>query len=362
MSRHGAWRAVLIGMLAAGLAGATGCGPSGAPEGGSETPATGEGQLGDAASPGAPAPMAGVSLIVDRKGLLLPDGKTIALDKVGGGAIDGFQTRDGWLVRGYGNGRDTMSLWLVSPDGTLRTIVDKAEAPVAVAPDGRHLAWRSGGKLYTGTVDPKTGLVAGVSSPAPERGAPLLLTGDSVILGYSSTGGGLDNHDVWFPSRGDYKPTWDKTVHVRAVYAPAPGGSNYLGLVQGPAGGKDTCLAELDPKENLKATRTACGVVTQIDQMGALSPDRKWLAYHGATTDGREQITVVELASVFSKPAVAIAWPGAMIGAWEDGSTMLARGSSGGLLRFHLGSTASETVDRSGVTAGAAIQLLPRLL
>jgi hypothetical protein len=311
---------------------------------------------------GAPPPVAGVSVIVDRKSLLLPDGKTIALDKIPGGALDGFQTRDGWLMRGYGNGRDTYSLWLVTADGALRSIVDKAEAPVAVAADGRHLAWRSAGRLLTGSIDPKTGLVAGKSSPAPERGFPLLLTGDSVVLGYTETGGGIDHHDVWFPDLGDYKPTWDKTVGVFTVFGSAPGGTNYLGLVQGPAGAKDACLAELDPKANLKATRKACGIVTQIDRAGAVSPDGKWFAYRGAGASGRGEIDVVELGTVFTKPAISVAWPSDAVGAWEDASTMLVNGSAGGLVRFHLGSTATETVDRPGLAKDDRVELVPRLV
>ena len=363
MSRHGAWRALMIGVLAAGLATMTACGTGGTPGGTSETPATGEGQLGDAASPGATgAPLTpGVSAIVDRKTLLLPDGKTIAIDKIPGGALDGFQTRDGWLLRGYGDGSTTNSLWLVTADGALRSLVDKSQTPVAVAPDGRHIAWRSGDKLYTGTIDPRSGVAVGRTSPAPERGAPFLLTNDSVVLAYSETGGGLDHHDVWFPALGDYKPTWDKTKHVFSMYGAAPGGSNYLGLVQGPAGGKDTCLAELDPKQNLKAVRTACGIVTQVDYFGAVSPDGKWFAYHGAGDDGRSRIQVVDLSSVFTKPAVSVAWKAELIGAWEDGTTMLANGLDGGLVRLHLGSTDGEKVDRPGLAKDARPVLLPRL-
>jgi hypothetical protein len=349
----------MVGVLAVGLAAMTACGSGGTPSGGTETPDTAEGQLGDV---GAPPPPAGVSVIVDRKTLMLPDGKTIAVDKIPGGALDGFQTRDGWLLRGYGDGRETNSLWLVTADGALRSLVDKAQAPVAVAPDGRHIAWRSGDKLYTGTIDPKAGLTVGKTSPAPERGSPFLMTNDSVVLAYSETGGGLDHHDVWFPALGDYKPTWEKTKHIFTMYGVAPGGSNYLGQVHGPGGEKDSCLAELDPKQNLKAIRTACGIVTQIDYFGAVSPDGKWFAYHGAGDDGRGRIEVVDLSSVFTKPAISVAWKAELIGAWEDGTTMLAHGLDGGLVRLRLGSADGEVVDRPGLAKNANVVLLPRLL
>src|SRR5262252_2729820 len=79
----------------------------------------------------------GVSVMVDNQKLVLPDGTSYTLDTIPGGPTDGYQTCDGWLVHGWGNGTDTMSLWLVSPTGSPRVMVDKAEAPVAVGNDGR---------------------------------------------------------------------------------------------------------------------------------------------------------------------------------------------------------------------------------
>jgi hypothetical protein len=332
-------------------------------------------ELGDAPSAGAPsavppggsgtanlAPL-GVSVIVDRKQLVLPDGTAYPLDAVPGGAISGYQTRDGWLIRGFGNGVDTLSLWLVSVTGVPRVMVDRSDAPVAVAPDGRRIAWRSDGKLYYGRVDPAAKAVVEKTSPAPERGSPVAVGTDSVVLGYSETGGGIDHHDVWFPSLGDYKPTWDKSAHVRAIYGPGRPDGTYLGLVQGPGAAKDICLAVMNPKDSLKATRTACGVVGLLDRHGAVSADGHWLGLLSASTGGSGQIAVVDLSTVFGTPAVAVNWPADTVGAWEDAANMLVASTAlgGTLVRYHLGTATADPADRAGVTATSQVELLPRV-
>jgi hypothetical protein len=365
------WRAVVAVVLAVGLAGVSGC-SFGRPSGtrtppGVDQPAGGPGGAGDGGG-GTAAPKLcansanlsplGISVLVDRKQLVLPDGTPYTVDAVPGGPVSGYQTCDGWLVRGFGNGVDTLSLWLVSPTGALRPMVEKADAPVAVGPDGRRLAWRSGGKLYFGHVDPTSKAIVDRSSPAPDRGAPIAVGADSVVLGYSETGGGIDHHDVWFPGLGDYKPTWDKSADVRAVYAPALSDGTYLGLVQGPAGAKDTCLAVLNPKDNLKATKKACGIVTQIDRNGAVSADGHWLAMLGSSG-----ITIVDLTKVFTTPAVATTWVAPDVGAWENATTMLVASTAlgGALLRFTAGTTTAVKADRAGVTPTSSIALRPRL-
>jgi hypothetical protein len=302
----------------------------------------------------------GISAIVDRKKLVLPDGTSYTLDGVPGGPVGGYQTCDGWLVRGYGNGVDTLSLWLVSPTGALRPMVDKADAPVAVGPDGRRLAWRTGGRVYFGHIDPNSKAVVDRSTPAPERGAPIAVGADSVVLGYSETGGGIDHHDTWIPSLGEYEPTWDRSADVRAVYRPALADGTYLGLVLGPAGGKDVCLGVMNAKDSLKATRRACGIVTQIDDNGAVSADGHWLAMHAVSPGGAGQIAVVDLTTVFTAPAVATIWAADGGWAWEDTTNLLVATTTG-LVRFHVGATTGDAVSRSGVPASSKMVLLPRL-
>jgi hypothetical protein len=362
-------RALTAAMLALGVAGSlAACNGNGTPGSTtSDAPPGGTGSVGDIGSGGDPTDggalaIAGVSIIVDRTTLMLPDGRTISLDKIEGGGISGYQTRDGWLIQGYGNGNDTLSLWLVRTDGTLLKLVEKAEAPVAVADDGRRIAWRSAGRLNVGHIDPNSGVKVDNSSAAPARGHPLALTGDSVVLGYSATGGGVNQHDVWFPALGEYKPTWEKSAHVFAVYGPAASHGSYLGLVRGPLGGKQACVAEMDAHESLMATRSACGLPILIDRFGAVSPDRNWLACHSADSSGHGQIAVVDLRTLFTTPAVSVGWSADVVGAWEDATTMLAPAvGGGGLVRYRLGSTTAEPVDRPGLSKDSQIELLPRL-
>jgi hypothetical protein len=361
---------MVAALLAVGITGAaTACGGG---SGGGLPIATGRGELGDAVETTSSAgsgtahlvPL-GVSVLVDRKKLVLPDGTAYTVDTIPGGALSGYQTRDGWLVRGFGNGIDTLSLWLVTPTGALKQMVDKSDAPVAVAADGRRISWRSAGKLYYGHIDPATKAIVDMSSPAPVRGNPLAVGTDSVVLGYSSTGGGVDNYDVWFPSLGDYKPTWEKSTHVRAVYAPGRADGTYLGQVQGPGGGKDLCLGVMNPKDSLKATKTACGIIGLLDSRGAVSPDNHWLAVQSATSAGKGEIAVIDLTAVFGKPAVTLHWPSDGVGAWEDAANMLVVSTvlGGGLIRYHLGttSTTADPVTRAGVTSSTDVELLPRL-
>src|SRR5262245_8475224 len=302
----------------------------------------------------------GVSVIVDNEKLVLPDGTSYTLDKIPGGPTTGYQTCDGWLVRGWGNGSDTMSLWLVSPTGSPRVMVDKAEAPVAVGADGRRLAWRSGGRIYYGHVDPGSKAVVDKSTPAPTRGAPIAVGTDTVVLGYSETGGGIDRHDTWVPSLGDYRPTWDKAADVRAVYGQALADGTYLGLVQGPASATDACLAVMNARDNLKASKKACGFVTQLDDNGAVSPDGHWLALYAASSGGAAQIALVDLTKVFSTPTVTSIWTAIGAWAWEDASNLLVA-TTGTLSRFHIGSLNAEPVTRPGLTSASKVTPLPRL-
>jgi len=319
-------------------------------------PSDGSGSLGDAPS----SSTRSVSVIADRKTLLLPDGKAISLAKIDGGAMSGYQTRDGWLVRGFGNGIDTLSLWLVKPDGSVLLAVEKAEAPVAVAADGRRIGWRSGGKLYVGQVNPSGGVTVDKTSKAPDRGHPISLTATTVVMGYSETGGGIDHHDVWYPDLGEYKPTWEKSAHVRAVFGSAPDGVDFLGLVANPSGA-GTCLGMLSAKDSLKATRTACGLPIQVDRYAAVTRDGHWLALHTAVGDGRPEIGIVDLTAVFTKPALTVSWTG-QTGPWDESNALLVLEDSGALLRFRIDSVLAETVDRPGVTAGMTLELLPRLV
>jgi hypothetical protein len=304
---------------------------------------------------------AGVALLDRSELVLLPDTRTISLAQIPGGAIGAYQTKTGWLVTGYGNGTDTMSLWLVLPDGSMHPLVDRADAPVAVSSDGSRLAWRTSGQIKLGRLNTDGTVTVDRSTAAPARGAPLSLSDSAVVLGYTATGGGIDHYDVWLPDRGDYVPTWDKTTSVATVYGPTPDGRMLLGLLRPRNGGKGTCLAQLDPAQDLKAIAIACGLGQRGDAKASVSPDGRWLALQAARDDGSPQVAIVDLNVVFQRPAVTARWDAEGPGVWVDATTMVGTDHFGALLRFHIGQSEPESVTTMVGGVGVAYQLVPRL-
>jgi hypothetical protein len=196
------------------------------------------------------------------------------------------------------------------------------------------------------------------STPAPARGEPIAYTGTAVILGYSETGGGIDHHDVWLPSNGDYSPSWDKTSHVITVYQPAPDGS-LLGIVRTSQGSKDVCLAKLDPAANLKAIRTACGLPLTIDPLGLVSPDGRWL---GAPSldNGQLKVALLDLSRVFDTPAVAATWDAMYPATWMDATTLVVI-SSGTPMTARIGQPELAPLTGTGLPPGAQLEPVRRL-
>lgn len=371
---RGAMR-VLMAVAAVLVAGATaGCGGPPGSEGGTPTPTLeGTGVVGTGAGGDdeitctAPNDTPGVAIIADADRLVLADGRAFPLTGMAGEAIGGYQTCDGWLVHVAGPGRRTYALWLARTDGSLTTIVAAADAPVAVAPDGRHIAWRWEGELLAGRVNPAGGAVVDVTSPAPERGHPITMSSSVVVLGYSATGGGIDHHDFWSPERGDYVPTWDAAAHVRLIYGPAPDGEHFLGLVADPASSGGTtrlCLAEFDPGDGLSTSRTACGLAFALDRFHDVDPDGRRLAVIVADESGERALGLVDLTTVFRTPAfdAVLAGP-AQTAAFEDAAHLLVVDTDGGLRRFAAPFDTATAASRPGVNSGTEITaLLSRLV
>jgi hypothetical protein len=255
----------------------------------------------------------------------------------------------------------------VRSDGSLTSVVAEADGPVAIAPDGRHFAWRWNGELLAGRMDRSGAAVVDVTSPAPQRGQPISMSASVVILGYTETGGGIDHHDVWIPDQGDYVPTWDQAEHVRVLYRPSPDGEHFLGLVDDPAqarGEERVCLAELDPRDGLRAGRTACGVALAFDRFSDIDPDGRRLAVFMIEQDGDRVIGLVDLSTVFTTPTfdAVLSGPSATDAAFEDATHLLVANEGGGLVRFDSPFRTSTSADRPGVSESTTITaLMPRL-
>jgi hypothetical protein len=306
----------------------------------------------------------GVAIVADRDRLVLADGRALPLTGANGGAWGGYQTCDGWLIDGFGPSGTTRSLWLLGLDGSLKQIVDKSEADVAVAPDGRHISWRWQDTLYFGRIKPAGGVNVDMTSPAPAQGHPIAMTETAVVLGYAATGGGIDHHDVWYPSQGDYVPTW--TTEILAIFGPTKDRRYFLGLVDGGQGVGQPCLAEFDPQQNLHVAHSACGLKTiRLYRSGQLDPDGKQLVM-SISGSGGLGIGIVDLATVFSTPVFTHMLYGTDLDpvklAWEDDTHVLVAGTGGGLIRFELPSTPGAPGPRVGVSSTTEITaLLPRL-
>jgi hypothetical protein len=303
--------------------------------------------------PSAPA-SSGLSLLIDHRTLILPNGRPVTLQNGDHAVVSAVQVPQGWLVTEAVTAGSTQSLALVTPDGTVHPLLEGAQPPV-VSADGRRFAWRTATRLFIGHLADDGSLVVDPSTPLTGKGDPIALTDNAVVLGATATGGGIDSYDLWLPKNGNYVPSWDVITGVVAVYGPAPGGRFVLGLVHRTAGAKDVCLAELDPANNLRPTRTACGLPLRVDPQGAVSPDGHWLAV--ASTDGG--VAFLDLTRVFQEPTVADRWNADGPGVWLDAGTMVAP-VSGRLQRYHVGRGTADLVDVPGLPSGAQVTLVPR--
>jgi hypothetical protein len=296
-----------------------------------------------------------VSLVVDHHALLLPDGRSVTLPATESSMLGAVQLRRGWLVTGTTAGTTAQSLWLVTPDGVVHPLAQGLEGAPVVAADGLRFTWRTGVRLFTGHLADGGSLVVEASTPISGKGAPIALTDTAVVLGATATGGGIDSYDLWLPARGNYVPSWDVIAHVVAVYGALPGGRRVLGQVHPTSGSKAACLAELDPADSLRATRTACDLPLRVDPTGPVSRDGHWLA----APAGDGQVALIDLTTVFQRAAVTSTWHADRPGVWVDANTMVAP-VSGGLRRFDTGGGAAPPVDVPGLPSGAQVDLVPR--
>jgi hypothetical protein len=290
----------------------------------------------------------GVAVIVDNR-LVLPDGTNIAIP--GAETIRrGYKTLDGWLIEEPGG------LWLVRPDHSVHRL--SLESDVAVAPDGGGFAWRTTSTMSVGHLDGDT-LVTDETVQAPAEGTPFRYTGAAVILGGGCCDG-ITKFDVWIPSKGPYVPSWVATAHVRGVDAVRPGTSHVIGQVAGPNGPKDTCLAELDPADNLRPVWTACGITRFLDNDATMSPDGHWAQIR--TSDpktGANEIGLIDLTQVAAAPKVVQYWSGDGTCGWVDATTLLCRAPGQNLQRLRVGSPDASPVQVPGVTDYRTTLVLP---
>lgn len=317
-------------------------------------------------SPTPTLPSVGLSALVESQTFLLtPQGKLLSLSMLPGPPTGAYQTADGWLLNTNFTGTDGGQLWLLRPDGSAQRLLDGVGGYGVVTPDGRRLAWRAGDKLNVGHLDSTGAVITDATTQAPERGDPLIYTGSAVLLGYTATGGGIDNFDVWTPQQGRYTPSWDRAQSggIVGVWGATPDGRWLIGtaLATPGTGSKDTCLARIDPLNRLRVVARACRLPAPRD-VGTVSPDGHWLAYQSLDeATGRAQTTVVDLTTVFQQQKVAGTWPGDYPGPWIGPDTVIEQDSNKSFYRYRVGRPTGEEVTVPGAPYGQKIILLPKL-
>ncbi|MGR6317068.1 hypothetical protein Q2K19_07655 [Micromonospora soli] len=226
----------------------------------------------------------------------------------------------GWLVISAAApaGR---TLWWVPPNGSAPQVLLAGADAVAVAPDGRQVAWRDGPNLLAaGVVGGQ--LIATARTTAPAGAVPVGFAGDAVLARQPANGG----FTVWRRAAGGQPGA---VVHgVLSVYGALPDG-RVVGLVSAGTP-RRPCLALLDAARDLAPARTACGPELATDGLGGISRDRRWLLINGA----RKGALLVDLRTLETTVAAHPAGPALVAAvAWTPAGVALHVDATGRLVR-----------------------------
>jgi hypothetical protein len=286
--------------------------------------------------------------------LLTVNGQAISLAAVG--AVEKvYGIADGWLmVSSRPDGHS--SLWQVTRQALLYQILSAVDR-VVLAPDGRHLAWRTGRELRYGALA-KGRLDTRHATPVPADAEPIGFVGSGVLL----AGGDGDRLDVWWPYHGPYQPTWQSPVS--GVYGALPDGRTLVAQVPGPSR-SGPCLALLDATAGLVVRQRACDLPLGTPA-GWLSPDGRWLVAEGAL----EASVLIDVANAFrAKLTVPGAGPGPYgAGSWVDRATLVYASASRSLVRVHTDRLASgkagglEEIPLDKSSGPGQVLVVPRLV
>lgn len=229
----------------------------------------------------------------------------------------------GWLITSAATAAGR-TLWWLPPNGSAAQVLLAGADAVAVAPDGRQVAWRDGPDLVAaGLVGGQ--LVATVRTTAPEAAVPVGFAGDAVLVRQPGQAG----FAAWRRSAGGLSSQAERSV--LNVYGALPDG-RVVGQVSAGAP-RRPCLALLDPARGLAPAGTSCGPALSTDGRGGVSADGRWLLVNGAGKDA----LLVDLRTLGSDLSTRPAGP-AVSGAvaWTSGGTALHVDGAGGLVRVRV--------------------------
>ncbi|TYC23985.1 hypothetical protein FXF52_12800 [Micromonospora sp. MP36] len=216
----------------------------------------------------------------------------------------------GWLITSAATtaGR---TLWWVPPNGSPPQVLLAGADAVAVAVDGRQVAWRDGPELHAaGLVGGQ--LVATTRAAAPQGAVPVGFAGDAVLIRQPGRGG----FSVWRRSAGGLPGAANRDV--LNVYGELPDG-RVVGQVSAGTP-RRPCLALLDPARALATVRTGCGPQLATDGLGGVSGDGRWLLVNGT----RKNALLVDLGTLGATVAARAAGPAVTgVVAWSRGGVAL---------------------------------------
>jgi hypothetical protein len=300
------------------------------------------------------SPLSSVDLVLTSQ-LRTASGGTVDLRPVGV-VTQAHEAKDGWLVVGVPpTGGST--LWYIRPDGGSREVLPAVDA-VALAPDGRRVAWRDSARLFSAVIDDGN-VKDATQTSAPAQGLPISFVGQGVVMARGRAGAGQLGYDVWWPRPGTaYTPRWKEDA--AGIYGPLPDGRTLVAQVS-PKAGSRPCLALLDAVNALSVLKTACALQLKAGGPGSVSPDGQWLM---AGTDTPVAM-LIDLRVAFTKEPTAVAAGPAMTdqATWTDADTILHASSDGRLVRVRAGAKPEvEQVEVPGATADTKVVVVKRLM
>jgi len=246
--------------------------------------------------------------------IVMTDGRTVSLAALPS-ARRAYRTGDVWLVETWNAQARMFALWRVTATGEARQLVEGKR--IAVSADGSQVAWSLDESVQVGRITGDS--VTAVKQTGRTAGfGPLAFVAGGVLLGLSQTGVGIDNYDMWFPSRGVY------TVGPRRhepIFGPNAEGTLLYGLDDGAV----PCLAEIDP-QTLTSVRSACVPGLAADSSVYPSPDGRWLLIVGPA-----RIDLYDLTTMWKLPEPSQTWTGgtATSVVWVEGRTFAAAAPGG---------------------------------
>jgi hypothetical protein len=204
--------------------------------------------------------------------LVLRNGKSLHLDATD--VTRAQRVPDGFVIIEHRPDQKQRAWYVQERTGDQMLLLDGVRSVVVAGDGSGRLAWLDGSTMryqesvYAGQPEPFPALRLQTDRPA--FGAPVALLGDAVVLADAASGR-PGKHDLWFPDKGDYVPTW---AGFFAVYGARARGTE---LVTARFTAKQRVCLALVPAATLKSTDRDCRYIDRRPSNGWVSPSGRWL-------------------------------------------------------------------------------------